>query len=72
MSKNTTVICDRIVYVSGSISGEIYIELENLDLRFLLNINPRELLTNIDIYAVMNEMDIEELELYMKDRKDNA
>lgn len=68
MSKSTTIICDRIEYIAATLSGEVIIECRDLDLRFLLDINPRELLTNMDVYAVMNELCIDELQEYIRDR----
>ena len=68
MSKDTIIMCDRINYINATLSGDVVIQLENLDLRFLLDIEPKEILTNIDAYKVLDCMDIDELQEYMKER----
>ena len=68
--KYLTIKCDGITSISSQYySGEIEIELENVDLAsLLLKLDVEEIVRNSDMYAILDSLDIDMLKEYIAER----
>ena len=67
--KILTIICDGITSISTQYySGEIEIELENIDLSFIFNLEPEEVAHNCDLHRVLDYLDEDFLRDYVAER----
>ena len=68
--KYLTIKCDGINSISSQYySGEIEIELENVDLAsLLLKLDVEEIVRNSDMYAVLDYLDTDMLKEYIAER----
>ena len=68
--KYLTIKCDGITSISSQYySGEIEIELENVDLAsLLLKLDVEEIVRNSDMYAVLDYLDTDMLKEYIAER----
>ena len=67
--KTLTIKCDGINSISTQYySGEIEIELENIDLSFIFNLEPGEVARNCDLQKVLDYLDDDYLQQYVAER----
>ena len=68
MAKYTRIASDRITEVTTNSYQEVVVELENIDLSFIFNLKPEEVVRNSDMYAVLDCLDVDMLKEYITER----
>ena len=66
---NLNIECESIDCIYPK-SHYIKLDLYNVDMSFLEQIKPLELLKEIDLYKLLDEVDFDDLNDYMEQRKD--
>ena len=68
MAKYTRICCDRVTEITTNSYQEVVVELENIDLSFIFNLKPEEVVRNSDMYAVLDCLDVDMLKEYITER----
>lgn len=66
---NISVECEQIDCIYPR-NHYVKLDLYNVDMSFLEQIKPLELLKEIDLYKLLDEVDFDDLNDYMEQRKD--
>ena len=66
---NLSVECESIDCIYAR-THNVKLDLYNVDMSFIDQIKPSELLKEIDLYKLLDEVDFDDLNDYMEQRKD--
>ena len=68
MAKYTRIFSDRITEVVANSHQEVVVELENIDLSFIFNLEPKEVAHNCDLWKVLDYLDEDFVRAYVTER----
>lgn len=68
MSVYTKVSCDRVTEISVNSYKEVVVELENIDLSFMFELEPKEVARNCDLQKVLDYLDDDFVREYIAER----